>query len=372
MRASLLLGLVACRSAEIVSDSGADTVPDTDADADTDADTDTDTDADTDTGVVVAAPVVVNEVVTDNKSVRDDLGGYADWLELYNPTDETVYLGGYGVSDDWTEPMKHVLDASVSIPAGGYLVLWATGTADGGPLHLPFRLSSSGESVGLFDPDGAAVDWAVIPPLLDDTAYARIPDGGPDWQVLAIGTPGAPNEVLVLETALVARSGEAWRYWDGDSIPAGWAEVGFDDSGWSSGASPLGYGDSLSTTIGYGASSSSKHPAAWFRRTVSVEDVSRVRSVRLELRCDDGAVVYLNGAEVHRRNMPSGTITEDTLASVTVSGTDETAFFEVALDVGVLVSGENTLAVEVHQADLASSDLGFDLQLALEIATSAR
>jgi hypothetical protein len=79
---------------------------------------------------------------------------------------------------------------------------------------------------------------------------------------------------------------------------------------------------------------------------------------------DDGAVVYLNGTEVWRSNMPSGTITYTTHASTTVSGAAEETFYQSPLlDSSLLNAGTNVLAVEIHQADAGSSDIGFDLEL---------
>ena len=75
---------------------------------------------------------------------------------------------------------------------------------------------------------------------------------------------------------------------------------------------------------------------------------------------DDGAVVYLNGTEVFRSNMPAGTITYQTAAS---GGADETTFYTTTASAALLVSGINTIAVEVHQKEPGSSDLSFSLQL---------
>jgi regulation of enolase protein 1 (concanavalin A-like superfamily) len=79
---------------------------------------------------------------------------------------------------------------------------------------------------------------------------------------------------------------------------------------------------------------------------------------------DDGAVVYLNGTEVFRSNMPSGQITSQTFASSTVSDADETAWFPANIPPSALRTGNNIIAVEVHQVSPDSSDLTFDLQLA--------
>ena len=75
---------------------------------------------------------------------------------------------------------------------------------------------------------------------------------------------------------------------------------------------------------------------------------------------DDGCVIYLNGTEVARPNMPQGTITTETFAFTS----DETTYVDVALATnGVLVTGLNTIAVEVHQSGVGSSDVGLDLTL---------
>ena len=81
------------------------------------------------------------------------------------------------------------------------------------------------------------------------------------------------------------------------------------------------------------------------------------------LRRDDGAVVYLNGTEVFRTNMPGGTISHTTLAPVAVGGADESAWYSVAVSPARLVTGTNVIAVEVHQSSATSSDLSFDLEL---------
>ncbi len=78
---------------------------------------------------------------------------------------------------------------------------------------------------------------------------------------------------------------------------------------------------------------------------------------------DDGEVVYLNGTEVYRTNMPTGSINYLTLASSTVVGTEEDIFHETSVDPGLLVNGTNVLAVEIHQINLTSSDISFDLEL---------
>jgi hypothetical protein len=90
--------------------------------------------------------------------------------------------------------------------------------------------------------------------------------------------------------------------------------------------------------------------------------------VTLQLLRDDGAVVYLNGKEVVRSNMPAGTITSTTFASTAISGAAETTFSSFSIPVGAFVNGTNTLAVEIHQSSSADPDLSFGLSLKADIA----
>lgn len=161
-------------------------------------------------------------------------------------------------------------------------------------------------------------------------------------------------------------TGSVWKYWDKDvDQGTAWRELTFDDSAWASGPAELGYGDGDEATVIDGGPSNDRNPTAYFRRKFQVDDPSRVLSVRVNLRRDDGAVVHINGVEVFRTNMPAGPIVYETWASS--SGTDENAFYTQDTAPSVLVAGENIIACEVHQANATSSDLSFDLELQAEL-----
>ena len=182
---------------------------------------------------------------------------------------------------------------------------------------------------------------------------------------MPVGTPGAENARVSLESTEVVSAGSTWSYRDNGREAPGWEASSFDDSSWSRGASPLGYGDSQTTVVSYGGDANDKHITTWFRRQVSVEGA--VVGAELGLRADDGALVYLNGEEIVRHNLPDGDVTADTLATATVYGSGESTYFSYDLDTSGFVDGENTLAVEVHQAASNSSDLTFDLSLSVDV-----
>jgi hypothetical protein len=138
--------------------------------------------------------VAINEVVPSNKTgAIDEAGAYPDWLELYNHGTEEVSLAGFYLTDNIDEPTKGALDASLKIPAGSALLLWADGDVDQGALHLPFNLAASGEGLYLFDSEKKLVDsveWTTANP---DTAYARFPDGTGALSWCSTPTPNKAN-----------------------------------------------------------------------------------------------------------------------------------------------------------------------------------
>lgn len=99
-----------------------------------------------------------------------------------------------------------------------------------------------------------------------------------------------------------------------------------------------------------------------FRNTFELTPAQAAQSVwTADILVDDGCVIYINGVEVGSVNMPEGPVTTETLVG---SGGNETTYSLIALDAaGAVVAGPNTIAVEVHQATLGSSDVGLDLTL---------
>lgn len=138
--------------------------------------------------------LVVNEFMASNgRTIADESGAWPDWVELYNPSSRVVELEGWTISDDAAVPDKHVLDASLRIPAGGFLLLWADDDDKDGPLHLDFKLSATGEQLVLSAPDGTLIDFVEFGKQLTDVSAARKPDGGSTWVLTDAPTPGWTN-----------------------------------------------------------------------------------------------------------------------------------------------------------------------------------
>jgi hypothetical protein len=159
--------------------------------------------------------------------------------------------------------------------------------------------------------------------------------------------------------------GSVWKYLDdGSDQGTDWTLPGFDDSTWAAGPAELGYGDGdEATVVGFGPDAADKYPCTYFRSSFEVTDPSIIGSMRFLAVRDDGIVIYLNGVEVVRDNMPEGAITFKTYANGTVDGNNERIFFEYEVSPDLLVAGTNTLAVSIHQDRPSSSDISFNLEI---------
>jgi hypothetical protein len=189
-------------------------------------------------------------------------------------------------------------------------------------------------------------------------------------QISAENKPGYVFLKWVKETANseadeFISQGEMWNFFDLGYIPsADWYQTDYDDASWSSGNAQFGYGDGdESTIINFGPDENNKYTTTYFRTSFNVENVEDYENLYLELLRDDGAVVYLNGNEILRSNMPDGIVNFETFSTDVVGYEDEYYFFPFEISTEYLVEGINYLAVEIHQNSLNSSDISFDFQL---------
>jgi len=157
-----------------------------------------------------------------------------------------------------------------------------------------------------------------------------------------------PREALI-------QAGNSWRYFKGMTAPPGnWNERTFDDSSWDSGATGIGYGDDdLATELN---DMEDSYVSVYTRKSFTISSLSEVQQVDLRLTYDDGCVIYVNGTEVTRVNMPGGTISETTTASTKV---EPSKTIWLPLSLGAFREGNNVLAVSVHNRSTGSSDLTF-------------
>lgn len=136
--------------------------------------------------------VLINEVLASNDSLLFDLNGEdEDWIELVNTTNTPLDLTGFYLSDDPLNLMSWAFPAATSIPANGYILIWADNDVNQVGLHANFKLSAGGDYVYLSH--GFNVhDQIAFGPQITNISYARCPDAGLDFATI-IPTPLANN-----------------------------------------------------------------------------------------------------------------------------------------------------------------------------------
>ncbi len=256
---------------------------------------------------------------------------------ISQPTDAVVNAG---------QPAAFSVQASGSLPR---LQWFRNGNALAGATNLTLLIPAASEA-------DAAVYFAVVSNPLNSITSSNA--------FLHVRTP-----VVTLLT-----STNHWRYdASGTDLGTAWKETNFDDSSWSNGLAVLGFDTSpgvaslINTVLpltNLSGSIISYYFRARFNITNNLEGVTLLASNYL----DDGAVYYLNGVEFHRQAMPAGIINHRTLATTTSGGFSEGTFFTMPVPPSLVVTGENVMAVEVHQVNASSTDIAFGMALQMTAA----
>ena len=145
-----------------------------------------------------------------------------------------------------------------------------------------------------------------------------------------------------------------WKYLaNGSNQGTAWRALNSPTSPWVSAAASFGYGHTQTTSI------TSGNASAYFLKTVNIPDIGLYGSFNFTYSYDDGIVVYVNGVEVNRANMPAGTIAYNTLASSTNYTTGGT----FSIPASYFTSGDNIIAAEVHQKAANSTNCFFDMSI---------
>jgi hypothetical protein len=156
--------------------------------------------------------LVINEIMGYNKTTHcDEYNEYEDWIELYNTTDTPIDIGGLFITDSLQDPecfrMSSVCPDSTTVEAGGYILLWADKSEEQGILHLGFKISKTGEAIGIFDPGGNLIDSVSYPFISPNTSFGRMTDGADTWAIFRDPTPLSANVYTTNVLAMKPGSG---------------------------------------------------------------------------------------------------------------------------------------------------------------------
>jgi len=340
----------------------------------------------------------VGSVILNELMYHATNGGVYDWIELYNRTGSTQPL--YNGTNGWRlAGTTYEFPAGTTLAPYEYVLVTRTnetafraaypgvpgGTRFFGPIDGV--LENNGESLELKRPDELEeghLSWIMEDRVQynDNSPWPESPDGrGPSLERIAAGlygndpanwapslgaggTPGAANSgMLVGKTA-------GWKYYDkGKDLGSAWRAPDYDDSGWKDGNAPLGYPDTnldIDTEMDWGVDPSGKYTTTYFRTCFMLGDApSSISSLTLNIRYDDGYVVWLNGQAVASAGLDPATVTHHTLASTSGSGSSYVQT-DITTHKSALVYGPgqlNVLAVEIHQNSGSSSDIFMDAEL---------
>ncbi|MFT6864647.1 MAG: hypothetical protein ACJAVK_003215 [Akkermansiaceae bacterium] len=222
---------------------------------------------------------------------------------------------------------------------------------------------------------GSTID--VIAPTAGTQVYYMIGTGdsdGTDWQddldprLLGGSVNPAASSLSIsggggggVTTTTYVSNGDNWKYLDnGSNQGTAWRASGFNDASWASGDAELGYGDGDEQTVINSGPNGARIATSYFRKQVTIPDPSLFGDFLLSVTYDDSYVVYVNGSEVARHfalpaNPPFDLYSENTVG--------DNAIENIPLSPSDFSAGTNTIAVEIHQGNNASSDVSFNLAL---------
>ena len=122
--------------------------------------------------------VVINELMAVNSTiVADQNGEYDDWIEMFNKSSLIMDVSGYYITDSKSNLVKWQFPKGTTIPANGYLIVWADNDTTQNGLHSNFKLSSAGEKLLFINPEKLIIDEVDYPAQTLELSYSRNPNG---------------------------------------------------------------------------------------------------------------------------------------------------------------------------------------------------
>ena len=290
-----------------------------------------------------SAPMISEFMADNRRSSIDDDDDRSDWIEIYNPDGLPANLSGWFLTDDPDHELKWEFPA-VTLPARGYLVVFASGKNRvnlNAPLHTNFRLRKKGGYLALLDASsGVKSEFSpAYPPQHEDVSFGK-------------GNTKR-DQVVLLKQRAAARATVPVN----SSDDAAWKKIGFDDSGWKSGRTGVGYdyGNRIGLDV---AGMRNNNETVYIRIPFVVGDLSTIDELVLHLQYEDGFAAFINGKKVASDNAPT---TLNWKSGAPQNRPDSTATSPVEFPIpnaeGVLVEGRNLLAIHGLNNKVTSSDL---------------
>ena len=251
-------------------------------------------------------------------------------------------------------------------------------TAPATPTNLRVELNGSGASVAWSPSSTSGVTYEVLRndrvvatvagtsatiagAVAGDRYFVRAVDS---WSNRSASTAAVTPTGATSQTLLANAS--TWSYYFDNVTPVGasWNQPSFNASSWKTGAAPLGWGTGPITTNIDVPAGQTRTLTSYFTRSFALSSPGDFSTYTLTTRADDGIVVYVNGVEVGRSNMPAGTVTAGTYA-LSAPNTTTALSTPVVLTIpkSLLVAGTNSVSVEVHSNYRGTPSTSMDLSI---------
>ncbi len=165
---------------------------------------------------------------------------------------------------------------------------------------------------------------------------------------------------------IILRMGDEWSYYDkGDLTKYPWNMSMYNVSKWNKGNAPFGYGiatGGYATELNYGGDKTNRYITYYFRKSLRLDEVPSSNDIfTFHYKVDDGFILYINGKEVTRCNMPDGDVDFYTPANKYAAFDPFTGSIDI--DASYFRKGVNVIAVELHNNSKTSSDVYWDGQI---------
>jgi hypothetical protein len=292
------------------------------------------------------AQVVISEfLASNNSSIVDEDGENSDWIELFNTSSNVVDIAGWHLTDRSTNLTAWTLPQTLIQP-GGFVLVFASAkdrATAGSELHTDFQLNRDGEYLALVKPSLAiATEFApAFPEVQQDEAY---------------GFPMDSAETIVIEENDAVR----WLVPPDNTLGLSWNTANFDDNGWTSGLSGVGYETSpadyqnlINSTI------PTQTPSVYTRFNFTLVTVPSWNALTLRMKYDDGFIAYLNGSYINGDREPNSAPAYNSTASSSHNDSEAVSFvdFDATHVLGQLQPGNNSLAIHGLNVSTGSSDM---------------
>jgi hypothetical protein len=337
--------------------------------------------------------VVINEWLADAATLFAN-----DFIELYNPSQLPVNIGGCYLTDNPAEfAGKHLIQPLTFIGNGSYLSFKADGDVSQGPDHVNFRLSPLQGEIGYVSPTFEVLDLVTYGSQSTDISQGRTPNGALSTAYFNQPTPGAPNTTTTTSTSVTVTTlmgnTHAWKYWASattapalDGANRDYNHPLYDDSAWAAasaqilhyetGTYPWG-GLTKQTQLPTYTGTIRPYQTYYFRTSFNYSGPTSGVVFNASIIADDGCVITVNGNELPRIRMNLAAPTPVVYSTRAANGYNDGGIDTLTIPPSYIVQGENIVAVSVHQNNDqtvttgTSSDIVWAMNLAAEVSTAS-